>query len=146
MRRTWHRNSATLSRSSARSAFLTTGCRLNASSTGPVAAHTKSGPRMPASQKSRRRSTMCSCISASTLPSQPGRAVAGRFLQTSQMEEERRAPPATLFCISVRIGQEPSTTKPARINADTSVSQAEGCLLANTTTSRPFSLSAFRQF
>ena len=34
------------------SAFLTTGCLLKASSAGPVAAHTKSGPRMPASQKS----------------------------------------------------------------------------------------------
>ena len=32
---------------------------------------------------------------------QPGRADAGRFLQTSQMEEESRAPPATLLSRSV---------------------------------------------
>ena len=36
------------------------------------------------------------CMSDSTLLSQPGRAVAGRFLQTSQIDEERPAPPATL--------------------------------------------------
>ena len=33
--------------SSGELAFLTTGYLLNASSAGPVAAHTKSGPRMP---------------------------------------------------------------------------------------------------
>ena len=44
---------------------------------------------------------MFSCISASTRASQPGRADAGRFLHTSQMEEESRAPPATLLSRSV---------------------------------------------
>ena len=38
---------------------------------------------------------------------------------------------------SVRIGHEPVTTNPARISADTSVSQASGDLLAKTITSRP---------
>ena len=43
------------------------------------------------------------------------------------------------------IGHEAVTTKPARISAETSVSQASGCLLANTTTSRPSSTRASRQ-
>ena len=40
--------------------------------------------------------------------------------------------------ISVWIGQLPSTTNPARMIAETSVSQASGCLWAKTMTSRPF--------
>ena len=80
-------------------------------------------------------------ISSSTLLSQPARAATGRFLQTIQMEEASAADDSERcrFCISVRMGQEPTTTKPARINADTKVSQASGCLFAKTTTSRPSS-------
>ena len=119
-------------------AFLTTGCLLKASSAGPVAAHTKSGPRIPASQKSRSCCVIFSRISLSTVLSQPGRA-AERFLQTIQTDEDRAADPSerVRLLISVWIGQDPSTTKPARIRAATNVSQASGCLLANTTTSRP---------
>ena len=40
------------------------------------------------------------------------------------------------------MGHEPSTTNPARIRAETSVSQASGDLLAKTITSRPSSRSA----
>ena len=49
-RRTCRRNSATVISLPGSFAFLTTGCWLYASSAGPVAAQTKSGPRMPASQ------------------------------------------------------------------------------------------------
>src|SRR3972149_98258 len=91
MRRTARRNSDTDIVSPGSLAFLTTGCLLYASSAGPVAAHTKSGPRMPASQKSRRRSAIFSRISSRTRLSQPGLAVSGRFLQTNQTEEERAA-------------------------------------------------------
>src|SRR5437867_614509 len=80
-------------------------------------------------------------ISWMTLLSHPGRAVSGRFLQTSQTEDARdaelRARP--LLLISVWIGHEEVATKPARIMEVTSVSQASGCLCANTITKRPSS-------
>ena len=73
-------------------AFLTAGYLLNASSAGPVAAHTKSGPRMPASQKSRSFPEMFSRISPRTLLSQPGRRFL-RLRQTSQMDDASEALP-----------------------------------------------------
>ena len=83
MRRTWRRNSATVNRPPSTSALRTTGWRLNASSAGPVVAHTKSGPRMPASQKSRSRSVTFSRISTSTVPSQPGTDQIGEWRTAS---------------------------------------------------------------
>ena len=65
MRRTWRWNSATVSTLPGASVRFTTGCLLKASSAGPVAAHTKSGPRMFASQKSRSLVVMLACISRS---------------------------------------------------------------------------------
>ena len=78
-------------------------------------------------------------ISSRTLLSQPGRADSGRFLQTSQTEEERaeEARARVRASLSVWIGQLPSTTNPARIIAETKASHASGCLWANTTTSLP---------
>src|SRR5713226_4436983 len=94
---------------------------------------------MPASQKSRRRVVIFSYISSRTRLSQPGRAVSGRFLQTSQTEEERAAEDRARVRvpISVWMGQLASTTKPDRMIAATSASHALGCLWAKTTTSRP---------
>ena len=89
-RRTSRRNSDTVICEPAASAFFTTGYFANASSAGPVAAHTKSGPRMPATQKSRSCCVMFARISASTAVSQPARA-AGRLRQTIQMEDARAA-------------------------------------------------------
>ena len=71
-------------------AFFTTGYLLNASRAGPVAAHTKSGPRMPASQKSRSLPVMFARMSSRTLLSHPGRAAA-RFLQTIHTDDDRAA-------------------------------------------------------
>ena len=127
--------------------ILTDGYLLNDSNAGPVAAQTKSGPLMPASQKSRRRSVMFVRICASTRASQPGRTPTARFLQTSQMEDDNAAEDSDRwrFCISVWIGHEPTTTKPARITAETSVSHASGCLLAKTMMKRPsFSSEALK--
>ena len=64
--------------------------------------------------------------------------------QTIQMEEARAADckARVLASRSVRIGHEPSTTNPARISAETSVSQASGDLLAKTITNRPSSRGA----
>ena len=78
-------------------------------------------------------------MAARTGRSQPGRAVAGRFRQISQMEEERAAPVRDRWRLarSVWIGQDASTTNPERMRALTSVSQASGDLLAKTMTNRP---------
>ena len=94
-------------------AFLTTGCLLNASSAGPVAAQTKSGPLIPASQKSRSCWVMFSRISLRTAASQPGRA-GPRFLQTSQTDEASAAEviARVLVPISVWMGQEPFDDEP----------------------------------
>jgi len=75
IRRTCRRNSDTVMSRSGWLAFFTTGCLLYASRAGPVAAQTKSGPRIPASQKSRNLRPMLSRIPSSTRVSQPGRAV-----------------------------------------------------------------------
>ena len=98
---------------------------------------------MPASQKSRSLSVMFARISSRTPLSQPGRTAA-RFLQTIHTDDDRAADAIARlrFPRSVWMGHEPFTTKPARIRAATSVSQASGCLLANTTTNRPSSRSA----
>src|SRR5207244_2552628 len=103
--------------------FLTTGWRLYASRAGPVAAHTKSGPRIPASQYSRRQTLMLVRMSSNTRLSQPGRASSGRSRQTSQTEDERAAEESDRLRAtrSVWMGQLPSTTKPARMIADTRV-------------------------
>src|SRR5205807_10517209 len=90
-RRTWPRNSETRKTCPGSSAFLTTGCLLYASKAGPVADHTKSGPRIPASQKSRSFCVIFSCISSSTRLSHPKRAHSGRFLQTSHTEDDKAA-------------------------------------------------------
>ena len=64
--------------------------------------------------------------------SQQGRAISGRFLQTSQTDEASAAEDKARvrLAISVWIGQLPSTTNPARMIADTSVSHPSGFLLA----------------
>src|SRR5579871_5459391 len=87
---------------------------------------------------------MLARISSSTRLSQPGRAFAGRFLQTSQTEDASAAEDRARvrFPISVWIGQLASTTNPARMIAETSVSQASGCLWAKMTTNRPLDSSA----
>ncbi len=55
------------------------------------------------------------------------------------------APHAAIAADNPRwIGQLPSTTNPARIIAETSVSHASGCLLANTITKRPSGFRALR--
>src|SRR5437867_2485007 len=76
--------------------------------------------------------------------SQPGRADSGRFLQTSQTEDERAAELRASIRAprSVWIGQLASAVKPAEIMADTSVSQAVGSLCAKTITSLPSELRA----
>ncbi len=70
-------------------------------------------------------------ISSRTMLSQPGRAASERCLHTSQTDDESAAPLrcACAVSISVWIGQLPSTTKPARMMASTSVSHASGCLV-----------------
>src|SRR5262245_40530249 len=90
---------------------------------------------------------MLARMSSRTRLSQPGRAVSGRFLQTSQTDEARadEARARVLLTISVWIGQLASTTKPARMIAETSVSQASGCLWAKMTTNRPSASSAALQ-
>src|SRR5579875_1332168 len=78
-------------------------------------------------------------ISSNTRVSQPGRAVSGRFRQTSQIEEpsdalsKLRTPPR----ISVVMGHVAVTVNPDEITADTNASQAAGCLLAKTMTALP---------
>src|SRR5260370_23530195 len=130
MRRTCRRNSVTLIVFPGSLAFLTIGCLLYASSAGPVAAHTKSGPRIPASQKPRRRWRTLERISSSTLLSHPGRAKGLRFLQTSHTDDASADDDCALILLasSFWIGQLPSTTKPERIIAATRASQALGSL------------------
>src|SRR5271157_568078 len=91
IRRTLFRNSAMVIVAPGTSAFLTSGCLLNASKAGPVAAHTKSGPRMPSRQKVAKWVVMFSRISFRTFVSHPTGASAGRFLHTSQTDDDRAA-------------------------------------------------------
>src|SRR5690554_4444359 len=99
---------------------------------------------MPASQKARSFSAIFDFISSSTLLSQPARAAAERFLQTSHSEDESAAEERARLRVtfSVWMGQLASTTNPARIIAAARVSHAKGSLCANTTTIRPLSRRA----
>src|SRR5437870_589554 len=98
---------------------------------------------MPASQNSLSRSAMLIRISSRTLLSQPGGAALGRFRAMSQTDDAKDArrrflrPPG----ISVAMGQDAVTQKPARIIEETNDSQASGYLCAKTTTNLPESRS-----